>query len=115
VRHHLGKLEPCFAQDPTLREPAQLGMAHGESGPAAHGRRDNIAEVLIAPCPFEGHHGLHEAVDRLPIIALRLVGKAEALVRHRLLDDLPVSCGECPGALGSSNRLIRRADEVVMA
>ena len=46
-----------------------------------HGGQGRLAEALVAPRPVEGRHGLPEAVDRPPIVALGLVGQAEVAVR----------------------------------
>ena len=79
-----------------------------------HGGQDDLTEALVAPRPVEGRHGLPEAVDRPTIVALGLVGCAEALVRQRLQDDLPAGRGEREGALGGGDGLVIRAHEVEM-
>ncbi len=43
----------------------------------------------------EGRHGLPEAVDSPPVVALGLVGDAKELVRQRLQDDLVRSKNSC--------------------
>ena len=86
----------------------------GEVGTGEHGGQDDLTEALVAPRPVEGCHGLPEAVDRPTIVALGLVGLAEALVRQRLQDDLPAGRGECQGALGGGDGLVIRAHEAEM-
>ena len=74
VRHRLGNPEPFVPEGPALSEHAQLGMAPGEEGTGEHGGQVGLAETLVAPRPFEGRHGLPEAVNRLTIVALGMVG-----------------------------------------
>ena len=53
-------------------------MARGEIGIDEHGGQESLAKALVAPRPVEEHHGLPEAIDCLTIVALGLVGEAEA-------------------------------------
>ena len=69
----------------------------------------------MAPRPIEERHGLPEAVDRLTIVTLGVVGHAEVAVRQRLQDDIPAGRGEREGALGRGNGLVMRAHDVEMA
>ena len=78
VIHRLGNPEPFVPEGTALGERAQLGMAPGEVGTGDHGGQDDLPEALVAPRPLEGRHGLPEAVDRPTIVALGLVGMAEA-------------------------------------
>ena len=115
MRHRLGHPQPFGPEDMALGERAQLGMAGGEPGMGGHGggvdRQEDLTEALVAPRPFEGRHGLPVAVDRPPIVALGLVGVAEAQVRLRLQHDLPAGRGERQGALGSDDGLVMRVHE----
>ena len=79
VINRLGNPQPFFPEGSALGEHAQLGMAPGEAGTGEHGRQDDLTETLAAPRPVKGRHGLPEAVDRPMIVALGLVGHAEAL------------------------------------
>ena len=65
----------------------------------------------MAPCPLEGRHGVPQAVNRPTIVALGMVGVAEALVRQRLQDAIPASRGEREDALGGDDGLLIRAPE----
>ena len=114
MSNRLGNPEPFFPEGPALGERAQLGMAPGEVGTGEHGGQDDLTEALAALRPVEGRHGLPEAVDRPTIVALGLVGEAEALVRQRLQDDLPAGRGEREGALGGGDGLVIRAHEAEM-
>src|SRR5262249_46672064 len=114
VSSRLGNPEPFFPKGTTLREHTQLSMAPGEVGAGKYGRQESPAEALVAPRPVEGRHGLPEAVDRPTIVALALVGLAEALVRQRLQNGIPVGCGEHQGALGSGNGTVICAHAVEM-
>ena len=58
VINRLGNPEPFFPEGPALSERAQLGMAPGEPGTGEHSGQDSHTEVLAAPRPFEGRHGL---------------------------------------------------------
>jgi hypothetical protein len=80
-------------------------MARGEVGPGEHRGQSGEDEALAAPSPLEGCHGLPEAVDRLPVVALGLVSRAEALVRHSQQADLPAGRGERQGALSGGDGL----------
>ena len=111
MSNRLGNPQPFFPKGPALGERAELGMAPGEPGTGAHGGQDDLTEALAAPRPVEGRHGLPEAVDRLTIVALGVVGYAEVVVRQRVQDDLPAGRGERKGALGSGDGLVIRAPE----
>jgi hypothetical protein len=108
VSNRLGNPQPFFPKGPALGERAQLGMAPGEVGTGLHGGQDDIPEALVAPRPIEGRHSLPEAVDRLTIVALELVGHAQGLVRQRLQDDIPAGRGEREGTLGGGDGLVIR-------
>ena len=69
-------------------------MTPGEVGTDLHDGWDDSAKTLVAPCPLEGRHGWPQAVNRPTIVALDVVGVAEALVRQRLPDAIPASRGE---------------------
>ena len=71
-----------------------------------------MAEALAALRSLEERHGLSQAVDRLPIVALGLVGPAEVEIRQRLQDDLPAHRGEREGALGGGDGLVIHTHEV---
>ena len=109
VIHFLSNPEPFFPEGPALGKRAQLGMAPGEVGTGGHGGQDDLAEALAALRPVESCHTLPEAVDGSTIVALGLVGEAEALVRLRLPDNLPTGRGKCKGALGGGDGLVIRA------
>jgi hypothetical protein len=87
-------------------------MAPGEVGTGEHGGRGQCGEVRVAPCPVEKGRGLPEAVDRLTIVALGLVGVAEVLVRQRVEVDISARRGERQGALTGGDSLAMRAPEV---
>jgi hypothetical protein len=78
VIDRLGNPEPFLPEGPPLGERAQLGMARSEAGTGVYGGQHHLPEVLVTTRPFEGRHGLPEAVDRVTIGALSLVGEAEA-------------------------------------
>jgi hypothetical protein len=115
VLDRFGNSDPFFAVGTTLREYTQVGMAPGEPGTGGHGGQDCLPEALAAPCSLKGRDSLLEAVNRLAIVALGLVGEAEALVRERMQNDIPAGrgarqggwCGDpwqdqcafCPGGL----------------
>ena len=114
MSNRLGNPKPFFAEGTTVGEHAELGMARGEVGTGEHGRQEDLTEALAPPWPLEIRHGLPEAVDRPPIVALGLVGQAEVEVRQRLQDDLLVSRDECEGPLGDSEGLVMPTHDVVM-
>ena len=114
MRNRLGNPQPFFPEGTALGERAQLGMAPGEVGTGGHGGQDELTEALVAPRPVEGRHGLLEAVDRPTIVALGVVGYAEALVRQRLQDDIPAGRGEREGALGGGDGLVIRTPDAEM-
>jgi hypothetical protein len=89
-------------------------MAPGEPGTGVYGGQEDPTEALVAPLALEGRHGLPEALDRPPKVALGIVGQAEVLVRQRLQDNLPTGCGEREGALTSGDRLSIRAHDPEM-
>jgi hypothetical protein len=106
VSRRLGDPQPFVPEGPALRERSQLGIALGKEGTGEHGGQDHPAEALTAMRPVEGRHGVPEVVDRPPIVALGLVGKAEVSVRQRLQDDLPIGRGERQGALSGGDGLV---------
>src|SRR5262245_32074545 len=106
VSYCLGKSESFFPKSPTLGEPAELSMARGECGMDKRGGQDRMAEALVAPCPLEEPHGLPEAIDGLTIVALGLIGEAEALARQLGQDGISASRGEREGALGGGDGLV---------
>ena len=114
VSNRLGNPQPFVPEGTALSKRAQLGMARSEPGTGDHGGQEDLTEALAAPRPVEGRHGLPKAVDRPTIVALGLVGYAEALVRQRVQDDLPTSRGEREGALGGGDGLVIRTHEVEM-
>jgi hypothetical protein len=65
-----------------------------------------MAEALVAPRPVEEHYGLPEAIDGSTIVALGLVGEAEALVRQLVQDGISASCGERESTLGDGDGLV---------
>ena len=77
--------------------------------------RHRSAEALVTQPPVESRHGLPVAVDRPTIVALDLVGQAQALVRQGVGHDLPTGCGKRKGALASCDGLVRRAPLEEMA
>ena len=89
-------------------------MAPGEIGTGVHGREEDLTEALATPRPVEEHHGLSEAIDRPPIVALDFVGYAEVAVRQRLQDGIPAGRGERECALGGGDVLVIRAHEAEM-
>jgi hypothetical protein len=111
VINFLSNPQPFFPEGPALGERAQLGMAPGKVGTGEHGGQDDLTKVLAARRPVESYHALPEAVDGSTIVALGVVGHAEALVRLRLPDKLPTGCGKCEGALGGGAGLVIRAYE----
>ena len=115
MSNFLGNPEPFVPEGPALGERAQFGMAPGEVGTGEHGRQDDLTKVLAARRPVESRHALPEAVDGSTIVALGLVGLAEALVRLRVQDSLPAGRGECEGALGGGDGLVIRAHEAEIA
>ena len=78
MSNRLGNPQPFVPEGTALGERAQLGMARGEAGTGVHGGQDDLTEALVVLRPLEGRHGLPEAVDRPPIVALGVVGDAEA-------------------------------------
>ena len=102
MSNRLGNPQPFFCEGIALSERAQLGLACGEPGARVHGGQEDLTEALVAPRPVEERHGLPEAVDRSPIIALVVVGEAEVLVRQRVQDDSPAGRGEREGALAGA-------------
>jgi hypothetical protein len=107
--HRLGNVDPFLPEGIALGEYVQLGMAHGEPGPGGHGRQDSEAETLATPCPVEDRHGLPEAVDRLMIAALGVVGCTKVEICQRVQANLPTRRGKREGTLGGSNGLVLRA------
>jgi hypothetical protein len=114
VSNRLGNLEPFFPEGTTLGEHAQLGMAPGEPGTGVYGGQEDPTEALVALRPLEGRHGLPEALDRAPIVALGIVGQTEVLVRQRVQDGIPDGRGKREGALTEGDRLIIRAQDPEM-
>jgi hypothetical protein len=112
VRNGFGNPQPFIPEGLALGEYAQLSMARREPGTGEHGWQDHPTEALTAPRPVEGRHGAPEAVDRPPIVALGLIGKAEVAVRQRLQDDLPIGRGERQGALSGRDGLVIGAHAV---
>src|SRR5262249_42442565 len=112
MRNRFGRLEPFVPEGTALSEGAQLGMAGGEAGTGLHGGQEALPEALAARRTVEEGYGLPEAVDRLTIITLELVGSAEAQVGQRMQDDLPASRRERQGALGSGDGLVIRPHDV---
>ena len=106
MRNRLGNPEPFVSEGHTPGKRAQLGMAPGEESTGKHGGQEDLTKTLVAPRPAERLHGLPEAVDRPTIVALGMVGLAEALVRQRLQDDVPSGCGEREGALAGGDGLV---------
>jgi hypothetical protein len=90
-------------------------MAQGEVGTGEHGGQDRSAEAFAASRTLEERHGLPEAVDRLTIVALCLVGEAEGLIRQRVQGDFPTGHGKREGALSDSNGPVMRAHDREMA
>jgi hypothetical protein len=86
-------------------------MARGEVGTGEHGGQEDLHEALVAPRPIEERHGLPEAVDRPTIVALGLIGSAEAAIRQCVQDDIPAGRGERQGTLGRGDSLIIRAHD----
>ena len=109
MSNRLGNPEPFVPEGSSLSERAQLGMAPGEEGTGEYGGQEDLPEALVALHPLEGYHGLPEAVDRLTIVALGLVGFAEVAIRQRVQDDIPACRAECEGALGGGDGLVIRA------
>jgi hypothetical protein len=62
----------------------QGAKAEGELVTGVHGGQDDLTEALVPLHPLEDCHGLPKAVDGPPIVALGLVGEAEALVCPRV-------------------------------
>ena len=60
---------------PSANCPARHGTRRARHGSAR--RAGDLTEALVSVAPFEGRHGLPEAVDRPTIVALGLVGLAE--------------------------------------
>ena len=56
------------------RKRAQLGMAPGEFNTGVHSGQADLTETLVAQRPVERRHGLPQAVDRLTIVTLGIVG-----------------------------------------
>jgi len=79
--HHLGKPEPFLPEGTALGERTKLGMAPSEQDTGFHGGRHDEAEVLVALRPVKRRDSLAVAVDRPTIVALGVVGEAEAVVR----------------------------------
>ena len=111
VSHRLGNPEPFFPEGSALGERAQLGMAPGEVGTGVHGGQADLTEALVAPRTVEESRGLPEAVDRPTIVALGLVGTAEALVRKRVQGVIPAGCGERQSALAGGDGLVIRVHD----
>jgi hypothetical protein len=102
----LGNPEPFFPESETFGERSKFGMARGKNGTGEHRGQQINTEALVLPRPLEGCHGLPEAVDRLTIVALVMVGYAQVLVRQRVQDTIAASRGKREGALGDSNGLV---------
>ena len=112
--HRLGNPEPFFPEGTTLGEHAELGMTHSEPGTGAYSGQDDLAEVLVAPCPLERCQSLPEAVDRPTRVTLGLVGLTKVEVRQRVQDDVIASHGECEGALAGGDGLVISAHKAEM-
>jgi hypothetical protein len=112
VRHRFGNLERFFPECTALSEQAELSMAHGELGPGDHGGRVGKPKTLVGWRFLEGRHRLPEAADRPMIVALRLRGSAEIVVRLRAQADLPAGRGKGQGALSGGDDLVIRTDPV---
>src|SRR5262249_42180549 len=108
MSHCLGNPESFLPKGPAFGKRAQFGMTRGEPGPGVHSRQNSLAEALIGQLAFEGRYALPAAVDRLLIITLGLIGKAEVVVRHRAWNRVPASRGEGKGALTGGNGLVIR-------
>ena len=72
-----GNPEPFVPEGPALSERPELSMAMGEAGMGEHGGQEGLTEVLAAPRPVEGGHGLPVAIYRPTIVALSGIGHTE--------------------------------------
>ena len=103
--NRLGNLEPFVPKGAALRELPHLGIAPRQQA------REATAGAIPMPKrswrrALEGRDGLSVAVDRPPIVALGMVGSAEAMVRQRLQDALPASRGERQRPLAGGDGLV---------
>jgi hypothetical protein len=114
VNNRLGNPQPFVPEGTTLGEHAQLGMAPGKPRTGVYGGEEDPTEALVAPRALDERHGLPEAVDRPPIVALGIVGQAKVLARQRVQYNLPTSRGKDEGALTGGDRLIIRAHDPEM-
>jgi hypothetical protein len=114
VHNRLSDPESFFLEGTALSEQAQLGITRGEVSTGEHSRQENLTKALVALRPVEERHGLPQEVYCPTIVALGVVGLAEALVRQRVQDDISTGCGERQGALGGGDSLGIRAYEAEM-
>jgi hypothetical protein len=89
-------------------------MATGKSGQGEHGGQDGKTEALVTLRARKGRHGLPETVDRPTIVALRLVGHAQEVMRYRVHDAISAGSGKGERALSGSDGLVIRAHHVEM-
>ena len=87
---------------------------HTASQAREHHGQDDLAKVLVAPCPLERCQRLPQAGDRPTRVTLGLVGLTEVEVRQPMQDDITAGRGEGEGALAGGDGLIIRAHKAEM-
>ena len=80
----LGDPHCLCPMDAPLGELSQLGQAPDEPDTADRGRQAGVAEALVEPLADEGLGILPVAMDRLPIVASKVVIDAQVEGRHHL-------------------------------
>src|SRR5262245_50293315 len=87
-------------------------MAHGEDDAGEHGGEGHIVETCTGPCTVEERSGLPEAVDRLTIVTLGVVGYAKVTVRRCLQVNISAGRGEHKTTLTGGGGLVICVPEV---
>jgi hypothetical protein len=106
VRNGLGNLQSLAPKSTAPSEGAQLSMTAGKPGSGMHGRQSDFTKALADSCPIEKGYGFPETVDRLTIVALRMVGEAETPACLSLQDNVSAGPGERQAPLASGNGLV---------
>src|SRR5262249_32197495 len=85
-----------------------------EHATGVHRRHQDLPEPFVASWPIQGGHSLAQTIACPTIVALDQVGKAEAQVGERVLDDIVVGERQREGALAGGNGDVIRAHPVEM-
>src|SRR5262249_33632917 len=85
---------------------------YGELGAGEHGGEGHIVEACPGPCLVEECGGLPEAIDRLTIITLGVVGYAKVSVRQCVQLNIPAGRGKHKAPLTEGDGLVICVPEI---